>query len=272
MGTAVRGDGPRLGQGWPWVAVLAGAFLLKTALALTLAGHPLLQPDGELDSGEYWRLAQRVAGGDALMAGTPFYVSPLYIYWLAVAQTVTGASVAGVLVLQAMLGTVAVWVAGRTARDWAEAVVAGRAQLLAGGLLALTGIVALQEALILQSALDPLLTALVAFTFTRALQAPSLARWAWCGAALPRWPPTARMCGCWRQCVSSARLAGLGQPGPTKRQQTGPTRRQHPGAGRERGCTPWALGSSARRSCSRRSRCERRLPQASGRSCRAMAD
>ncbi len=67
-----------------------GVLALKVALALTLAGHPLLQPEGELDAGEYWRLAQRVVGGDVLLTGTPFYVSPLYIYWLAFAQAMTG--------------------------------------------------------------------------------------------------------------------------------------------------------------------------------------
>ena len=104
---------------WRWPLALLGLVLaLKMALALTLAGHPLLQPEGELDAGEYWRLAQRVAGGDVLLTGTPFYVSPLYIYWLAFAQAITGASVAGVLVLQAALGTLAVWLTARTAALW----------------------------------------------------------------------------------------------------------------------------------------------------------
>ncbi len=184
MAAAVHEDGPRTHHRWHWVALLAGVLVLKIALALTLAGHPLLQPEGELDAGEYWRLAQRVAAGDVLLTGTPFHVSPLYIYWLAVGQAVTGGSVSGVLVLQAVLGTVAVWVAARTAALWVPDARRARAALVAGGALALTGIIALQEALILQSALDALLMALVTFTFTRALQGPSLARWAWCGAAL----------------------------------------------------------------------------------------
>jgi Flp pilus assembly protein TadD len=176
--------GPRTQHGWQWVALLAGVLTLKIALAVALAEHPLLQPEGELDAGEYWRLARRVADGDVLLAGTPFHVSPLYIYWLAAAQVLTGGRVIGVLVLQALLGTLAVWMVGRTSRSWVPDDRRDRAALVAAGALALTGILALQEALILQSALDSLLMALVAFTVTRALQAPSGARWAWCGAAL----------------------------------------------------------------------------------------
>src|SRR4051812_44395763 len=89
---------PAASRAWAWMGLLlAGAFALKVALALTLSAHPLLQPQGDLDAGEYWRLAQRVAAGDVLLRGTPFYVSPVYIYWLAVAQTVTGARITGVL-------------------------------------------------------------------------------------------------------------------------------------------------------------------------------
>lgn len=146
---------------------LLAVLILKITLAVTLAPHPLLQPEGDLDAGEYWRLSARVLDGDVLLRGTPFYVSPLYIYWLAFARAVTGGSVTGVLVFQAVLGTCGVWLAARTATRLAG----GRAiaGVVAGGALALTGIVALQEALILQSALDALLATLLAYAFTRAL-------------------------------------------------------------------------------------------------------
>ncbi len=58
------------------------------------------------------------------------------------------------------------------------------AAVVAGAALALTGIIALQEALLLQSALDPVLMAGVALTMTRALQADLPGRWAACGGAL----------------------------------------------------------------------------------------
>ncbi|AMY12340.1 putative PEP-CTERM system TPR-repeat lipoprotein [Luteitalea pratensis] len=170
---------------WRWPLILLGLVLaLKTALALTLAGHPLLQPEGELDAGEYWRLAQRVVAGDVLLTGTSFYVSPLYIYWLAFAQAMTGARVAGVLVLQAGLGTLAVWLTARTAALWVADDMRVRAAVVAGGALALTGIVALQEALILQAALDAMLMSAFAYGCSRALQEPSARRWACSGIIL----------------------------------------------------------------------------------------
>ena len=168
-----------------WIAaLLALTLLVKVTLALTLAGHPLLQPVGELDAGVYWRLAQRVVAGDLFLSNTPSYVSPLYIYWLAFAQAVTGTRVAGVLVLQALVGTLAVWLAARTAGLWVPDDRRLRAALAAGGALMLTSVVALQEALILQSALDAALVSGFALAFTRALQQASGRTWLWCGVAL----------------------------------------------------------------------------------------
>jgi tetratricopeptide (TPR) repeat protein len=162
------------------VGLLVIVFALKAALALVLADHPLLQPSGELDSGEYWRLAQRVAGGDLWLQGTPFYVSPLYIYVLALLQVLAGDSVRGVLLLQAVLGTAAVWLAARTAGRWGTPATG----VVAATLLALTGVVALQEAAVLQSAIDPLLTLAFLLAFTGALQRGSWRTWLWCGSAL----------------------------------------------------------------------------------------
>lgn len=166
------------------LALVAGVLVLKIALAVTLAGHPLLQPEGELDAGEYWRLATRVAGGDVWLTGTPFYLSPLYTYSLALAQVLTGARVTGGLVLQALLGTIAVWLTARTAGMWAGDAMRTRASLVAGAALGLTGIVALQEALILQSALDGVLMSACAYAFSRAMLQPSARRWVWCGVSL----------------------------------------------------------------------------------------
>jgi tetratricopeptide (TPR) repeat protein len=185
---------------------------LKLALAFTLADHPLLQPVGDLDTGAYWRFAERVASGDILMQNQALDVSPLYIYWLALAQVLTGASVAGVLALQAVLGTLAVALTGLTAARWSAA--PERAALVASGVLALTSIVALQEAVILQSALDPILMALFAWTTTRALQEPSGRRWAWSGVALALLAtnrPNAWLLGIVVG-LAAAFMAGLGEP------------------------------------------------------------
>jgi tetratricopeptide (TPR) repeat protein len=182
-GASASGAGARSGD-WRLPALLALTLLVRITLALTLAPHPLLQPVGDLDTGAYWRFAERVASGDILMQYQALDVSPLYIYWLALAQVLTAGSVAGVLALQAILGTLAVWLVAATTMRWAAPPRAWRAGVVAGGVLTLTSIVALQEAVILQSALDPLLMALVAWTTTRALQEPSGRRWALSGVAL----------------------------------------------------------------------------------------
>jgi tetratricopeptide (TPR) repeat protein len=184
----------RLASRGPWLvaAALAAVFVFELVLALRLAGHPLLQPVGELDTGEYWRLAQRVLGGDPWLTGTTFHVSPLYIYWLAFALAVGGGTVTGALVVQAVGGTVAVGLAALTAARWTSAgagagqpdrrsafVAAG----VAGAAVAGTGVVALQQALVLQSAIDPLLIALCASTWTGALLRGGAPRWAACGVA-----------------------------------------------------------------------------------------
>ena len=178
--------------GWFGLAAIVAVLLLKLALALQLAGHPLLQPVGDLDTGEYWRLAHRVLDGDPWLAGTAFYVSPLYIYWLAFALMAGGGTVAGVLVVQAIAGTTAVGLAALTAARWTAAgdgfdrqdrrpaiIAAG----VAGAALALTGVVALQDALVLQSAIDALLIALCAWTWTEALLRGGDRRWTASGVA-----------------------------------------------------------------------------------------
>jgi len=188
QGTGRRADGAPGGAtpsslarvaAWHPAWLLLPVLVYKIALALTMAGHPLVQPVGDLDSGEYWRLAARVAAGDVLLDGTPFYVSPLYVYVLAVLQVV-GGSVAGVLAGQALLGTAAVALVWRVVVRWSTRLAA----TMAAALVALTGVLALQEASLLQSALDPLLVALFLLALTCALQGDGTRWWAACGAAL----------------------------------------------------------------------------------------
>jgi len=133
----------------------AGAIAAKAAVLAQLGGHPLLQPYGDLDGGVYARLAWRIANGDLLLRGegpVPFFVSPLYAYFLAA----TGVSFPVARVVQMMLGAAAVVLVFLTARR----LFGDRAALPAGVLFALTGVVTFHEALILQAALDPFLTAL----------------------------------------------------------------------------------------------------------------
>ncbi len=144
--------------------LLAATLAAKAAVLAQLGSHPLLQPYGALDSGVYAGLAWRIAHGDFLVRGegpVPFFVSPLYAYFLAA----TGVSFPVARVVQILLGTVAVGLVFLTARR----LFGERAALPAGVLFALTGVVTFHEVLILQAALDPFLTALALFLLANAL-------------------------------------------------------------------------------------------------------
>jgi tetratricopeptide (TPR) repeat protein len=143
----------------PLLLLLLAAFALKAALLAHFDAHPLLQPTGNMDGGVYARLAADVAHGDVLLRGpgpVPFFVSPLYIYFLAAVHALSGGSLLAAKVVQIALGTAAVGLVwGMTRRLFDD-----RAALVAGILYTLTGAVSFHEILILQAALDPFLTAL----------------------------------------------------------------------------------------------------------------
>ncbi len=153
---------PRLRSLWPLAALLAAGFLGKLATLLALGGHPLLQPDSGLDTGAYVRLAIRVASGDLLLRGegpVPFFVSPLYVYFLAPLLRLAGGSLFTVRLAQILLGTAAVGLVWATARR----LFGEGAAAVGAGLYVLTGVVTFHEVLILQAALDPFLTALALY-------------------------------------------------------------------------------------------------------------
>lgn len=166
--------------------LLATALLVLVArgvVASALADHPLLQPGDGLDTGAYVDLARRVAGGDVLLRGLPepFFVSPLYAWFLGAVLFATGGSLKAALALQALLGALAAWLAG----DAARRLFGERAAVPAAALLGLTGVVAFHEATLLQSALDPFLCALALWLLARALGgAPRLPAFLASGLAL----------------------------------------------------------------------------------------
>lgn len=152
----------------PLFLLLLATFALKAAVLAHFNAHPLLQPAGEMDSGVYARLAADVARGDVLLRGpghVPFFVSPLYVYFLAAVHALSAGSLLAAKVVQIILGTAAVGLVwGMTRRLFDD-----RAALVAGILFALTGVVSFHEILILQAALDPFLTALFLFLLVDAL-------------------------------------------------------------------------------------------------------
>lgn len=154
----------------PFLGFLAAVLVLKVIVVLQLKDHPLVQPDVGLDTTAYVDLAKKVIAGDLGLGPGLYYVSPLYIYFLAAAYGVTK-SFTAVRLLQVLLGTATVGLIWLMAREW----FGNRAAWIAGALAALTGLFTFYEALILQAALDPFMTAAALYAVTLALKRD--ARW-----------------------------------------------------------------------------------------------
>jgi tetratricopeptide (TPR) repeat protein len=133
---------------------LAAVFALKLVVVMQLKDHVLTQADAGLDTTAYVALAQRVLAGDAGLGPGLYFLSPLYIYFLAAVLAVTNSFTAARL-LQIALGTGAAALIYVAANEW----FGRRAAWLAGILAALTGLFTFYESLLLQAALDPFLTA-----------------------------------------------------------------------------------------------------------------
>ncbi len=153
-----------------FLGLLAGVFVLKLIVVLQLRNHPLVQPDVGLDTTAYVDLAKKVLAGDLGLGPGLYYVSPLYIYFLAIAYGLTK-SFAAVRVLQIALGTASIGFIFLSAREW----FGDRAAWIAAALAALTGLFTFYEALILQAALDPFLTSAALYLVTLGLKRD--ARW-----------------------------------------------------------------------------------------------
>src|SRR5260221_506081 len=135
-------------------AFLAAAFVLKLAVMVQLKDHVLTQPDAGLDTTAYVLLARRVLGGELALGPGLYFVSPLYIYFLAGVLAVTN-SFTAVRLVQIVLGTAAVWLIYVAAYEW----YGSRAAWFSAVLAALTGLFSFYESLLIQAALDPFLTA-----------------------------------------------------------------------------------------------------------------
>jgi 4-amino-4-deoxy-L-arabinose transferase-like glycosyltransferase len=144
--------------------VSATTFLVKLVILGQLQGHPLLQPDAGLDTTSYITLAHRVVSGDIGLGPGLYYLSPLYVYFLALALAVSD-SLTFVRVVQIALGTAAVGFVFLSARAW----FGERAGRIAAALAACTGVFTFYEIVIMQSALDTFLTAAGLWCLTNAL-------------------------------------------------------------------------------------------------------
>ena len=144
---------------------LAGVFALKLAVLFQFQKYPLLQADAGPDTVAYLQLARQAVDGNPALGPGLYVLPPLYIYFLALLLRLTE-SLLWVRIAQAVLGTVAVALVFRTASLWHGR----RAAWFAGALAAFTGIFSFYEVLVLQTAIDPILTALALWLFAAALR------------------------------------------------------------------------------------------------------
>jgi Flp pilus assembly protein TadD/4-amino-4-deoxy-L-arabinose transferase-like glycosyltransferase len=138
---------------------------LKLIVALQLRGHPLLQPDVGLDTTAYVELANRVRAGDVGLGPDLYFVSPLYIYFLA-AVLAAFDSFTAVRLVQIALGTASVGFIYLMAREW----FGPRAAWIALALASLTGLFTFYESLILQASIDAFLTSAALLALTLGLK------------------------------------------------------------------------------------------------------
>ena len=146
------------------LGMLAAALAVKLIVLAQLGSHPLLQPHGELDTSYYVELARKVAHEGPLAVTEPFFVSPLYVFFLALVFGLSGDSLMVARIAQIVFGTAAVGFLYLTARQWFGERVAGIAAIL----YVLTGFFTYSEILLLQSALDPFLAACALYFLSRA--------------------------------------------------------------------------------------------------------
>jgi 4-amino-4-deoxy-L-arabinose transferase-like glycosyltransferase len=154
-------------RAWWGFALAALAFVLKLIVLLQLRDHPLTHPDAGLDTTAYVGLATQVVAGDVALGPGLYYVSPLYIYFLAAGLAVFD-SFTAVRLFQIVLGAASVGFIYLTARAWFGA----RAAMLAGTVAALTGLFTFYEVLILQASIDAFLTSAALYFLTRGLVPP----------------------------------------------------------------------------------------------------
>jgi len=165
---------------WRLALLLVPALAVKAVVLAQLHAHPLLQPEGGLDSEVYVALARRAAAGDWALGPDAYFVSPFYVYFLSVVFVFSGGSLLAAKVVQILLGTASVGLVFAAGETWY-----GRpAAWVAGGLAAATGVFTFNEVLLLQSAMDPFLTAFGLYVLARALTTNRLAAFVLAGAAL----------------------------------------------------------------------------------------
>ncbi len=164
-------------KGRPFEIFLAAVFAAKLVVVLQLRDHPLLQANAGLDTTVYTQLASQVVAGNVSLGPGLYFVSPLYIYFLAAVLAALKSFIAA-RVIQVVLGTAAIACIFAAARAWFGA----RAAWIAAMVAALTGLFTFHEVLLLQASLDPFLTSAALASLAFAFNGGATAQRAWSGA------------------------------------------------------------------------------------------
>ena len=177
----------------------AAVFIIAAAIRLAhfaLVRHAIiLEPRGLLDDNFYVTLARQIAAGDLSASGSilgqpgslPFFLPPLYAYFLGGVFRLFGPGNSAPFVIQAFMGAAAAAIVCRTAQ-----MIAGNdnprvglfAGLSAGLLLALDGLAVMYSSTFLAASLDPVLAALCFHAIVSADGRGRFSDWALAGVAL----------------------------------------------------------------------------------------
>jgi tetratricopeptide (TPR) repeat protein len=144
-------------------------FGIKLPVVLQLRAHPLLQPDAGLETTVYTTLASRVADGDLGLGPGLYFVSPLYIYFLAAILVFTHSFLAARIV-QIAFGTLAGSSFSQT-DEW----FGRRAGWIAAATAAATSLFTFFESVLLQAIVTAAASAALAIGLNRATGPPR--RW-----------------------------------------------------------------------------------------------
>jgi 4-amino-4-deoxy-L-arabinose transferase-like glycosyltransferase len=160
------------------LSILGVALLLRLAHWAAVRGEPFFAQLA-MDSQEYDRWAQAIAGGDWL-GSQVFFQAPLYPYFIATVYTVAGRSLDAIYLLQILAAVAGVWALWRAGRAMGDE----RAGLIAAALAAVYGPFLFYDVQLLKESPAVTVTGFLLWALAAARTSDGLRRWLAAGALL----------------------------------------------------------------------------------------